>query len=1207
MQRMAIDTRDRTLLVSAAAGSGKTATLTERIISSLLDSERPMKIENMLIVTFTNAAVGELRDRISAALKKAIAEHPENKELERQLLLLPGAKICTIDSFCSDILRANCERVGVNPGYRIADGAEAELIAERVLDGIFEAVYDGRLPEVASADELEELADCLTEARSVGDLALNVRLIYKELESSEEGVHTFGRLRREFDTMCFVSPERTTLGAYLMKKVHAFASHYRRILDGVRSAVSSYADVKLAKIDEILLCDLDFLRSIEAAEDYETVRGLFLGYEMPRSVSVPSAYKDALPDVTAIRRSMRSEMDELNDGVFYSSGEDILRTYDGLYRVLGILERILEKFHTLFLEEKLSRGICQYSDVERFTYECLWQDGERTDIAVSESKRFDAVYIDEYQDVNSLQNKIFEAISRPDNRFMVGDIKQSIYRFRSANPDIFASMKASFPEIDSEDAYPEASIFMSENFRSDKGVIDYVNSVFDRLFTFVKDSIGYTDGDRLRYAKVYPSGEPEYKKPELCIVDKETDAYVKALGLEGIDGAAPIVVAQKIKELLKTGRLSDGRAVRPSDIAIILRNTHGKDSEYARALELFGIPSVKAEDKTFFMNSEVLLALCLLNSIDNPRRDVYLGGLMCSPLCGFRADDLTRIRTSGGECLYESLLNYVSENPEYFLGRSFLNKLEKYRTLAEGTSVDVLVGRLYHETGLMSLAASKGTKEYLLLLYEHARKFESGSYKGLYNFLSYINSILERKSEFDKRRAPEGENAVRIITAHSSKGLEYPIVFFAEAEQRLFNNRDSQPRVIMDEKLGVGMYLRTPSGLGLVENPTKYILLDYKKQRRVEEEMRVLYVALTRAREQLYVVGTLGLKKDDFLLRAEMAEEFLSDYSVYNLSSYLDMIVAAVGTEHKSPEEFLDEMPSQLGDGVEKGGCSIDMAESEADSDTDDGRLSELFALRFGFEYPTPYLTRLPSKLSVSKLYPAILDDSYDEPVTLSFDTDGAERKEKRGKKGKRRAPDFIDSEGGEKSREMGIATHLVLQFCELDRLSVLGAEDEVGRLVSEHYISQKDKELVRLDEVELFRRSRLIERMKGARRIYREQRFNVLLPAEMFTADEEAKRAYEGRRILVQGVIDCLIEDERGEFCLVDYKTDRLTKEELAHPQLAKKRLKASHALQLYYYSKAVERMFGKPPSRVEVYSLPLGDTVDVRICSPDELVNGE
>ena len=1179
-QLSAINTRDKTLLVSAAAGSGKTATLTERIIRSLTDPVSPMDIDSVLVVTFTNAAAGELRAKISKALTKAVEENPNDAHLKRQLYLLPAAKIRTIDSFCNEILRANCDRVGVSPGYRIADTAECELLAISIIEGLIQAAYNGELDGVATPSEFEELADCLTDSGRTEELSEVFRFIHLRCDSAEEGIHLLKRLAENYKSTDD-AVENTLYGGYLMERYREMVEHYIACYERYTREFSVGPSEELQYLP-LAQSDLDLLVRFKRADSYDKARELILSYELERKPVARKGKTDRMERFSALRDMMKDDLADMQ-GYFLYTTEQWHSLYSSLYRLLQILYRFEVEFDRLFSEEKRRRGALSYADIERYTYNCLVKDGEPTDIARSVAAQFDAIYIDESQDVNSLQNRIFEVISRPNNRFMVGDIKQSIYGFRSACPEIFASMKNAFPSLEAATG-DTASIFMSRNFRCDRGVVDFVNNIFDRAFGFVADSIGYVDSDKLKYSKIQEFGEPEYRYPEICMTDKGGDE----------DATSPAVVAAKISELLRDGKLNDGSPICPSDIAIILRNASGRDGKYAEALERAGIPSCISGAKDFFLSPEVLLALCLLNTIDNPRRDIYLAGLLCSPLFDFTADELYLIKQHKKDCLYESLVAYTEENPEFGKGVSFLNTLDYYRAIAEGIGVDTLIHKLYRETGLMSLASRSGGKENLTLLYDYARSYEAGSFKGLYNFISFINSIIDKKTTFDDARARTGIDAVKIVTAHASKGLEYPVVFLVEADGRICN-KDKDKRLIISEDFGISFRLRTPSGIAVVNNPVQDIINHRIARKLYEEELRILYVALTRARERLFVVGRCPtVKRDEYILRLETIKESLSEYSFRALDSYLEIILACEGSEARSVEQFCGLKQADNDEDTPDNECQPKLEERTCDS-----RLCDVLTERFCYQYPSPYLTVLPEKMSVSAMSPTVLDGSELDGVSIDSMPPIIERinlENEDGETDERRIlPSFATGGEDDESAKRGIATHLFMQFCDLDNLNKNGARDELDRLKRLGFISDDDAERVRIYEIDLFRKSGLLRDMLSARKIHRELRFNVYLPAAAFTEDEKKRIAYRGRDILVQGVIDCIIERDDGSIILCDYKTDRLSREERENYALAEKKLRDKHSMQLGLYSLAVEKIFGKAPSRVEIYSLPLGNTISV------------
>ena len=1174
-QLSAINTRDRSLLVSAAAGSGKTTTLTERIIRSLFDEEHPESIRNMLIVTFTNASVDDLRDKISAALTDAISKNPNDKRLSDELYMLPSAKIMTIDAFCAEIVRANSDKVGISPSYRIAESAEIEILTSSIMEFLINNAFSGRMDKICTPKEIELLSDCLTDSKRTKNLCEVLRMLYERSKSSVMGVGIFSLLAQRYKQGADLPAEDSFFGKELMRRAGEALLHYESVTKVLFEKALSEGEECKADADAYSQYAQELARAARLTK-YTDMRSALCTLTPPKLKPVKAN------DKTEAMTLLRSEYAAVKDGVkdvytcYFSYSEEQWKTLlNELGSVVSSLARFLEKFDTVYTEDKRKRGICEHSDVERYAYSCLYNpDFTTTDVADAYKSRFSSVYIDEYQDVNELQDAIFRAVARDDNRFMVGDIKQSIYSFRSARPDIFKNMKTLFAPLADAKKGQASTIFLSQNFRCDRGVVNFVNSVFDTMFSVVGESIGYTNADALVFSKLYPDGnEPEYTPAEIFILDRPTpdensdETDIKSFG--------PAFCAKKIRELLEGGTLSDGRKISPSDIAIVLRKKSGAQDFWA-ALDALGIKAEMKDKDGFFTSPEILIALSLLNSIDNPRRDIYLAALMCSPLYAFTPDELLRYRTgSRADCLYTLLKNYIDANPCDEKLAEFLSALSKYRELAEGMEVHELIYRLFCETGLFALAAANGERERLLLFYNYSRKFEAGSFKGLYSFIKYINAVVEKNAGFDEGGTEGDADAVKIVTVHSSKGLEYPIVFFAEASRELIN-LDARSRVLYEEEFGISFCLRAPGGLALVENPINSLMRDRMKERFFEEELRVLYVALTRAREKLFIIGDIdrGKSKEDYLNKTEMRRATLTPFGARRIPSFLDIIMTAKTDAHvhflNPADELSEDLPTKK-------------VQAEKMPEKSEENVYRLLMERFAYEYPKREMAQMPAKLSVSRLYPDVLDGANDNAELLI----GRER---------RRAalPEFYTGKPKDESARDGIATHMVLQFCDFNLL-LENADKEIDRLLSLGFISKKTRERVRVNEIRLFAKSALIKEILEAKRVWRELRFNTTLPAELFTEDEKRRRALMGEELFVQGVIDCLYEDQEGNIHLVDYKTDRLTKEELESDELAAVTLTKKHSLQLGYYAKAVEKMLGKTPKTVSVYSLPLGKTVSV------------
>ncbi len=1229
-QLSAINTRDKSLLVSAAAGSGKTATLTERIIRSITNKENPDDISRMLIVTFTNAAVAELRERITAAIKDALLLDPENKKLEHQLYMLPSARISTIDSFCNEILKNNTERFGISPRYRIADPIEARILEHAVWSSMIAAAFEGDIPEINALD-FEELSCALTGVKNDGMLEESFEFLYDKAKSHTRGIKVFSEFAERISAALSLPLEEISYVDYAMTRTRKMAEHYKAILESLigeachggdprasaerarrirdeRAAIkrdykgkeqkSLLADLPSLSAEELylitMLDDFSILTSILDSKKYSEMRDA-ISVQFGDIERVSSSDKtETMIAFQTVRSSIKDEVTGYAKRYFSFTEEDWREHISDLARLIKVASVFIEKFDTVYFGEKKKRAMLEYSDIERLTYESLYnEDGTLSDLALSLREQFSSVYIDEYQDVNALQDMIFSAVSRSNNRFTVGDIKQSIYGFRSARPDIFTDMKNSYPKLESSDGSDTASIFMSKNFRCDEGIINFVNEIFDEMFTLTKDSIGYVSDDRLEFQKIYDDcPTPPVRVPEVTLI---ADGDARALAEDdGIDKSAvlPLWVAQKIKELVGNAKLNSGKPVSPKDIAVILRKDGGRSAVYKEAIESVGISARAPEGKDFFLNSEIQLAMCLLNTINNPGKDIYLAGLMLSPLYGFTPDELYRARRLGGLTLWDSVKRLAGAEPENAKLPEFINSIDKYRLIAEGMKVDALILRLYNETGLLALGLGSGCKENLMLLYNYARRFEASSYEGLYSFINYLNTVIDSDAKFSSDKEGEAEDAVTIMTVHKSKGLEFPIVILADAATSLISQNERSARIAYSEEMGMGMKTRIKDGLALISSPIHNVIIDKNIEKSFEEELRVYYVALTRAREQLFVAGAVRTKsKEDYEAAAEIRKRFKSPYILYQLNTFVDILYA---TDTSAKIEWIESKEGMDADEeVEEFDThpildeKIEKKAPDAERDSYEDIYDELIE-RFSFSYKSPHLTTLPEKMSISTIYPTVLDGN-DEEERLSLDAK-PQREVKRG-----RLPEFITGERSDESARRGIATHNFLQFFDLEGFFRSTDEEELSRLINERFISEENAKRVRMSEIALFRTSTLYSEMRKAKNIWREFRFSVLLPATLFTENEEKKVAYKDRTILLQGVMDCIYEDEEGNLHLVDYKTDRLTKDELCDRSLAEAKLRAKHSLQLNYYALAIKSIFGKEPVTKRVYSLPLGDTIEV------------
>ncbi|MFA5562320.1 MAG: UvrD-helicase domain-containing protein, partial [Eubacteriales bacterium] len=835
-QRAAIEERRRTLLVSAAAGSGKTMTLTQRIIASLLDPERPADLSRMLVVTFTNAAAGELKDRIARALESELERSPDNAHLARQLLLLPSAAICTIDSWYSQLLRGYAPTVGLTPNFRIAEAAERDLLRQTVLDTLLESCYDGRAPEVCEGELFVRIAEALSSTREERrELPQTLLHLFELTEGYAEGPALLTRFAERLRAEAALPVHQTLWGGYIMTVTRSFLESTLATLRGALEALRAAEPAEAALYEPVFVSDLSLIEeALQAAEKgYAPLREALLSYSPARLPGLRGK-SAAAERAKAARDAFKTERESFCKQFFAYTEEQWGPLMATMGELCGGICRLIQTFAERFEAEKRRRRICDFADLQRYVLRLLYKDGETTPLAAAISEAYDYIYIDEYQDVSPIQHRIFDAVARPDNLFMVGDIKQSIYSFRRAEPEIFASLRRAFPDLSAAGDSPRARLSLSDNFRSNAPVIDFINRVFDTLFGRAGESIGYVPADRL----VCGNGVAEGVMPRLYLFENPPKAAPgedsppdePEEGDTEEESAEAEWTAAQIDHLLRHERKPDGAAYLPSDIAILLRSVRGKADPYARALAKRGIRTETTEEKNFFLNPEVLLALCLLNTIDNPKKDIHLCGLLCSPLYDVTPDELVLIRQAADKNLplYDALLVYCEQHPDFEKGHRFLAALSRFRRMAEGVPVDLLLRRLYSETGLLSLVAREGGqgRENLLALYHHARRFEGSSYQGLYSFIAYVNSLIEEGRSFSDTAQVAGDPfCVQIMTIHHAKGLEFPVCFVGGCG-RAFNRSDTKAHLLFHGKLGLGLRMRDSTALARINNPIRNAIAD---------------------------------------------------------------------------------------------------------------------------------------------------------------------------------------------------------------------------------------------------------------------------------------------------------------------------------------------------------------------------------------------
>ncbi len=1171
-QKRAIELVGRDLLVSAGAGSGKTSVMAERIIRRICDPVDPVRLDQMLIVTFTVAAAGELRERITSGLRERIALGDRSRALMRQLDNIGSANISTINSFCLDIVRRHFAELGLPASMRVADDAESDIINEEVMNETLELFF-ARGEELGIAD-FDSFCENFINERDES-LASSFLSIYKKLLSLPEGVSILGQkaeLLSHIDRNNFFN---SPWGKVISERVYSLFSYYKKIFE---SAVDSFygCDVLEHNYLDAFRNDLDLITQVVDSRDtlsYDDLRWKLLAhtfYELGRKRLPPDVDRPKLEFYKDIRNKFKADLSAICKKSLLSIPSEKILMLSGLSaEVIRDLETLLMHFEKRLLARKLSMGVLTFSDCERYAMKLLCDpDGSPTSVALEYRERFREIYIDEYQDTNKLQDSIFSLISRPGGRFMVGDIKQSIYAFRSADPMLFADYRDSWLPYYEGDESSANSIYLSTNFRSSPKIINTVNSVFSPLFDCA-GNINYRQEDEL----ISPAGADPSAFNDVTVAVVSNDVLecddpdeVKSGSKKQIHRDAEYLACE-VSRLVANGE-------KLSDIAVLVR--YRSSMQYVEAaLKEYAIPYDSASDSEFFSLPEIRLVLSLLHTIDNPTREIHLIATLTSPLYSLTPDELALLRTESDKALslYEIVMN--SDDPKLV---RFRRDLGVWREKARRMPSDKLIRWLYNEYSIINAACVGRSKSTQILvktncekLYDIARTYEKSSYKGVYEFLEYT-ATLSRSNSSISVPALASENCVRIMTIHNSKGLEFKNCFIYGASNSL-KKKGKSDDILFSKSLGFGMYVREKDSPYRFDTPFRTAIACDNEDRQLEEELRILYVALTRAKERLWIIGSAS-KPWELVEKAAAAAGFLDAKTLYTEQNYLFWILCALsarpnGHDWEIREECAPFTPS-----------STFFVTDHSAVNNDPAKYRDALKERFSFGYRAKAFTSIPAKLSVSRLYPGVLDEE-----------DGSSDL-KTSHKAVLRRPVFDGGLSDNRAASVGTATHLFMQFCDFEILKSKGVDFELLRLKEEMFLSEDIASLVSKEAIKTFTESRLFGEILSSNRVWRERRFNVLLPAAEFATDPDDKSALEDEKMLVQGVVDCVYTDPDGKMVLVDYKTDSVSG---MSRNEAEALLRQRHSLQLGYYKKALEKLTGSEVSRTLIYSFGLGDTVEL------------
>lgn len=1175
-QQKVIDLRGRNILVSAAAGSGKTAVLVERIISMLTAENDPVDVDRLLIVTFTEAAAAEMKERIRAAIEKKLSEQPEDEHLKQQATLIHNARITTIHSFCLSVIKDHFHAIDIDPGFRIGEEGELKLLRHDVLGDVLEECYEeGR-------QRFLDLVSAYGTGRSDKKIEELILKIYEYSRSYPDPDRWLSSCVDAYDAENVDDLENSEYIGNVKRNVKQYLEDAGRLL--VRGLTICCEEDGPAAYEGVLEADLGMIEALGREDSFaglaESVRGISWARLSPNRDK--SVSEEKIAQVKMIRENVKGMVKDLISQYFYAQPEEMLLDIKRCRPMAGELTDLVRKFAARFEEKKRSQNMIDFSDMEQYALQILTEKEEDvflpSSIAKEYQEQFLEIMIDEYQDSNLIQETILTSISTIRegryNVFMVGDVKQSIYRFRLSRPELFMDKFDTYSVEDSK----TQRIDLHKNFRSRKEVLDSVNYIFSQVMTRSLGGIAYDDDAALYVGAGYEEG-PGYKT-EVLAVDGDTEWEARA-------------IAARIRELLEGCKVTDKksgglRPVKYSDIVILTRSVRGFADVFAEVLNREGIPAYAGTREGYFSSQEIGVLLDYLRILDNFRQDIPLAAVLSSFIGGLSQDELAIVKSEFKELpFYRAVLKYRLEGESEGVREKLdhcLGMLDKIRECIPYTPMHELLYQILEDTGygdyVSAMPAGIQRKANVEMLIEKARAFEATSYKGLFHFIRYIEQLRKYNVDYGEASVEdEQSDIVRIMTIHKSKGLEFPIVFAAGMGKK-FNMQDVRSSVVLHARMGLGM-----DSIDLerrIKSPTiiKKIIQKEEQLDSLGEELRVLYVAYTRAKEKLIITGTLPdpeKKLAGYEVAALQEEAEIGFWHLSKAAVFWDFVLPALLRKREAipvdvkiilPEDIVRQEATE-----EVSGRITKVALEQWDTQkVYDPSAKELLDEQFNYRYPYDSRGR-KLKYTVSELKKRIYMQEvsgseadqdgemlYEEPEVIPL------------------IPRFLQKEEELSGASRGTAYHRVLELLDFEKDY---SPEEVAACIEAFYlegkISEAMKDAIVLKDILQFLDSSCAGRMKEsarAGRLWKEQPFVLGIDAcDIYPGEQE------GEQVLVQGIIDVYFEEE-GELVLLDYKTDRVHS-----PRM----LIDKYHGQLDYYARALEQLTEKKVKEKLIYSFAL------------------
>lgn len=1182
--------------------------------------EDGVDIDRILVVTFTNAAASEMRERILDAIYAKMEEEPENRNLQKQITLLNKASICTIHSFCLEVIRNHFYEIDTSANFRIADTAEVDLLCYETLEEVFEEQYEKQNPAFLN---LLEMYTGYRDDMALQELVLKIHKFIQSMPFPEEW------LEEQIAQLCFASNQdfsETGWGKILLEYGKDVLDSSIRNLDNLIRKMAK--DSELEKFQACVEQDrLLYEEGKQAMNSWKTANLWASQIEWkkwPVDKKVTSILKE---DAKDLRDQIKKQVKTMCEKNFFVTNEQIAEDLSAMYEPMCALKDLVFQFEVRFAEKKKEKNMVDFSDIEHFALRILVEkkDGEIVPTAVAKQyqEKFAEVAIDEYQDSNLVQEYILQSVAKNNNRFMVGDVKQSIYKFRQARPELFLEKYRYYGENGNDQG---KRIQLFKNFRSRENILQVTNSVFEAIMSEKLGEMEYTKEEYLNLGADYKekgevaeehfvSGKvPEdftlETKTEIALLEKPSEVWNQWEEDEPIEeNGEPLddivieaqYVARRIEELVQSNQYvwdkkkKAFRKVTYRDIAVLLRSTSGRAPIFEKEMQERDIPVFTDTGTQFLDSIEIQTVLSLLKIIDNPMQDIPLVTVLRSSMAGFTDNELVQIRCADKTCNFYEAMQKAQIQVEQNLRKKiadFLARLQAWKKEEKELALDELLWKLYEETGYYHFVGLMQNGEMrqanLKILFEKAKQYEKTSLKGLFQFIRFVEKLKQNSGDFGSAKTiSENENVVRIMSIHKSKGLEFPIVFVCSMNKS-FNMRDTTEPILLHHSYGLGVTYKNPKTK--VEYPTlsKEAIKKVMEQETISEEMRILYVALTRAKERLILTGVVKdadkrQQDKEKELEINQDEKFTGKVPpslCRKYHSYLDWMELVYLANSKAKQQMeihivpekewkQEQKPKEDKESEMQMQEKLEKILEQKKQEKDFRPKQEALKRDLTWEYPYQILASIPTKTSVTQLKEWALEEQEEAIANIAPEPLGEETVELA-------KPAFLQEKQGLTPAEIGTIMHKCIQkLDESKEYNKASLEGFVDTLCEKGILTEDQKKGVSIPLLEAYVQSDLFQEIRLAKKVEKEKPFYLQIPASEIWKEEKLEKTNE--TILVQGVIDLYYLDKNDKLVLVDYKTDFVKDGE-------EKKIQERYAKQLEIYQRALEKAYGRKVDSVQI-----------------------